>query len=314
MLLSPIDDPKESPQSSSVTYSRFRAVLFQDLLDSNSNNRAHALDNIVQIVTEWARVVTDNGSIADLSSSHPNPTPPFSPAPVACSIQATLFPSTNNPSTTSSTGPNATTTTTTTTSSVFHGHSIIGTALAMEKLTISTQQQQHVSDDDNNDDASQTYQAQRTRQESTTMSASSPIASSPHTSNSACHSASSSTSAEAQGASLSQTILSSSPMASSSYHFQNDPDVHFNRALPDKLSPLEERVAEVDEAARLLRHHILTILRFSVCCPYKDVKICLVGLLNELEVNQLLCLSFVLIHVILLVDLVFVVLMSVLIC
>ncbi|KAK3822468.1 MAG: PA26 p53-induced protein-domain-containing protein [Linnemannia elongata] len=136
MLLSPIDDPKESPQSSSVTYSRFRAVLFQDLLDSNSTNRARALDNIVQIVTEWAR-----------------------------------------------------------------------------------------------------------------------------------------------------TVLSSSPIASSSYHFQNDPDVHFNRALPDKLSPLEERVAEVDEAARLLRHHILTILRFSVCCPYKDVKICLVGLLNELEVK-----------------------------
>ncbi|KAK3817157.1 MAG: PA26 p53-induced protein-domain-containing protein [Linnemannia gamsii] len=143
MLLSPIDDPKESPQSSSVTYSRFRAVLFQDLLDSNSQNRARALDNIVQIVTEWARV----------------------------------------------------------------------------------------------------------------------------------------------SSSLSQTVLSSSPIASSSYHFQNDPDVHFNRALPDKLSPLEERVAEVDEAARLLRHHILTILRFSVCCPYKDVKICLVGLLNELEVN-----------------------------
>ncbi|KAG0364235.1 Sestrin-1 [Gamsiella multidivaricata] len=72
-------------------------------------------------------------------------------------------------------------------------------------------------------------------------------------------------------------------MTSSSYHFQNDPDVHFNRPLPDKLSPMEERVAEVDEAARLLRHHILTILRFSICCPYKDVKICLVGLLNELE-------------------------------
>lgn len=287
MLLSPIDDPKESPQSSSVTYSRFRAVLFQDLLDSNSTNRARALDNIVQIVTEWARVVTDNGSIADLSSSHPNPTPPFSPAPVACSIQATLFPSTSSSSTNSSADPNATlTTTTTTTSSVLHGHSIIGTALAMEKLTISTQQQQHVSSDDNNDDASQTYQSQRTRQESTTMSASSPIPSSPHTSNSACHSASSSTSAaEAQGTSLSQTVLSSSPIASSSYHFQNDPDVHFNRALPDKLSPLEERVAEVDEAARLLRHHILTILRFSVCCPYKDVKICLVGLLNELEVK-----------------------------
>lgn len=286
MLLSPIDDPKESPQSSSVTYSRFRAVLFQDLLDSNSTNRARALDNIVQIVTEWARVVTDNGSIADLSSSHPNPTPPFSPAPVACSIQATLFPSTSNSSTSSSIDPNATTTTTTTTttSSVLHGHSIIGTALAMEKLTISTQQQQHVSSDDNNNDASQTYQSQRTRQESTTMSASSPIPSSPHTSNSACHSASSSTSAaEAQGTSLSQTVLSSSPIASSSYHFQNDPDVHFNRALPDKLSPLEERVAEVDEAARLLRHHILTILRFSVCCPYKDVKICLVGLLNDLE-------------------------------
>ncbi|ORZ12104.1 PA26 p53-induced protein-domain-containing protein [Lobosporangium transversale] len=76
--------------------------------------------------------------------------------------------------------------------------------------------------------------------------------------------------------------FSSSPL-NSSYHFQNDPDVHFNRPMPDKLSPLEERVAEVDEAARLLRHHILTILRFSVCCPYKDVKICLVGLLNELE-------------------------------
>ncbi|KAF9081016.1 Sestrin-1, partial [Mortierella sp. AD031] len=283
MLLSPIDDPKESPQSSSVTYSRFRAVLFQDLLDSNSQNRARALDNIVQIVTEWARVVTDNGSIADLSS-HANPTPPFSPAPVACSIQATLFPNSN---TLIDNSTNATTTTTTTTmSSVFHGqqHSIIGTALAMEKLTISTQQQRASSDDSDDSQQQQGYQSQRARQESTTMSSSSPMFSSPQTSNSACHSASSSTSAaEVQGTSLSQTVLSSSPMASSSYHFQNDPDVHFNRALPDKLSPLEERVAEVDEAARLLRHHILTILRFSVCCPYKDVKICLVGLLNELE-------------------------------
>ncbi|KAF9168863.1 Sestrin-1 [Mortierella sp. AD011] len=261
MLLSPIDDPfpRQSIPSSSVTYSRFRTILFNDLLDSNPVNRARALDNIVQIVTEWARVVTDCNVLADLphprsfstSALHGNPTPPFSPAAAisaaTCSIEGTLFPPSDDNS--DPTLPNA-----------------------IEKLTISTHPHQRSPTEDPNALPHQP----RARTDSSTSS-SSPLASSPN--NSAI---SSSTTTDAAGA-QSVNCLSSSPLASSSYHFQNDPDVHFNRALPDKLSPLEERVAEVDEAARLLRHHILTILRFSICCPYKDVKICLVGLLNELE-------------------------------
>ncbi|KAF9994880.1 hypothetical protein BGZ79_000332, partial [Entomortierella chlamydospora] len=261
MLLSPIDDPfpKQSIPSSSVTYSRFRTILFNDLLDSNPVNRARALDNIVQIVTEWARVVTDCNVLADLpprsfsnSAIHGNPTPPFSPAAVisaaTCSIEGTLFPPSSDDNS-DPTLPNA-----------------------IEKLTISTHPHQRSP----TEDPSALPHQPRARTDSSTSS-SSPLASSPN--NSAI---SSSTTTDAAGA-QSVNCLSSSPLTSSSYHFQNDPDVHFNRALPDKLSPLEERVAEVDEAARLLRHHILTILRFSICCPYKDVKICLVGLLNELE-------------------------------
>ncbi|KAF9352193.1 hypothetical protein BGX34_000128 [Mortierella sp. NVP85] len=262
MLLSPIDDPfTRQSIPSSVTYSRFRAVLFHDLLDSNPANRGRALDNIVQIVTEWARVVTDNGALADLSRPgsfsaasglHGNPTPPFSPgaAGASCSIEGTLFP----PGTAPEDDPQ-------------------DPLSAMERLTISTNPH-HAT-------AENASPPQSRARKDSSVSSSSPIASSPN-SNSAFHSASSSSSnPDASG--CPNSVLSSSPMNPSSYHFQNDPDVHFNRALPDKLSPLEERVAEVDEAARLLRHHILTILRFSVCCPYKDVKLCLVGLLNELE-------------------------------
>ncbi|KAF9399223.1 hypothetical protein BGZ94_005788 [Podila epigama] len=90
MLLSPIDDPlPKQSAASSVTFSRFRAVLFNDLLDDNPTNRSRALENIVQIVTEWARVVTDNNALSDLSrqgsfstntNTNTNPTPPFSPA------------------------------------------------------------------------------------------------------------------------------------------------------------------------------------------------------------------------------------------
>ncbi|KAG0055439.1 Sestrin-1 [Gryganskiella cystojenkinii] len=276
MLLSPIDDPFPRPipsSSSSVTYSRFRAVLFNDLLDSNPSNRARALDNIVQIVSEWARVVTDNNALADLSRPgsfsaasiglHGNPTPPFSPTSAAglgamagpCSIEGALFSQDNNSTST----------------------------LSLEKLTISTSTSttsHHPFQRQNSDSSHRTH----SRQASSSMSSSSPLTSSPQP-NSALHSASSSTSAveTGSGSSGAQALLSSSPRTASSYHFQNDPDVHFNRSLPDKLSPLEERVAEVDEAARLLRHHILTILRFSICCPYKDVKICLVGLLKDLE-------------------------------
>ncbi|KAF9429227.1 Sestrin-1 [Entomortierella beljakovae] len=259
MLLSPIDDPfpKQAIPSSSVTYSRFRTVLFNDLLDSNPTNRARALDNIVQIVTEWARVVTDCNDLTDLARSgsfsstsgvHGNPTPPFSPAGATCSIEGTLFPGTLQ-------------------AACSDDESQTTLPNSIEKLTISThsQHQRTLSSED---------PPPRLRANSS-MSSSSPISSSPN------HSASSSTSAT--DGTVHPTCLSSSPLTSSSYHFQNDPDVHFNRALPDKLSPLEERVAEVDEAARLLRHHILTILRFSICCPYKDVKICLVGLLNDLE-------------------------------
>ncbi|KAI8594892.1 PA26 p53-induced protein-domain-containing protein [Dissophora ornata] len=268
MLLSPIDDPfpKQSIPSSSVTYSRFRAKLFHDLLDGNPANRARALDNIVQVVTQWARVVTDNNALADLarpgsfsatSGLHGNPTPPFSPAGAITgtspSIEGTLFAGTKAV-------PGA----------EDDHQSLPGT---MEKLTISTHPHQRTTTSE--DVGLSPYP--RSRKDST-MSASSPIHSSPCP----CHSASSSAS-NADAAAVPCSGLSSPPLTSSSYHIQNDPDVHFNRALPDKLSPLEERVAEVDEAARLLRHHILTILRFSVCCPYKDVKICLVGLLAELE-------------------------------
>ncbi|KAG0297963.1 Sestrin-1 [Dissophora globulifera] len=273
MLLSPIDDPfpKQSIPSS-VTYSRFRAYLFNDLLDSNPVNRARALDNIVQIVTEWARVVTDNDALSDLARSssfsaasglHTSPTPPFSPAGtsagVSSSIEGTLFP---NPADT--------------TDSDHDQQTLPGT---MEKLTISTHTHQHATIVDG---SSPTPQLSRSRKDSS-MSSSSPLNSSP-SSNGPCHSASSSSTSNVDAHGFSQSNgCSSSPLGSSSYHFQNDPDVHFNRALPDKLSPLEQRVAEVDESARLLRHHILTILRFSVCCPYKDVKICLVALLTELE-------------------------------
>ncbi|KAF9987482.1 Sestrin-1 [Modicella reniformis] len=257
MLLSPIDEPfpKQSTPSSSVTYSRFRAVLFNDLLDTNPANRARALDNIVQIVTEWARVVTDNNALVDLSRPgsfsaasglHGNPTPPFSPggtttgAAASCSIEGTLF---------GSLCP--------------EDDQLLQDPLAtMDRLSISTSPPLHPH-------ASEDVVSHRSRsRKDSFVSSSSPIASSPNSND------------PAGGL---NNALSSSPLNSSSYHFQNDPDVHFNRALPDKLSPLEERVAEVDEAARLLRHHILTILRFSVCCPYKDVKLCLVSLLNELE-------------------------------
>ncbi|KAF8981784.1 Sestrin-1 [Entomortierella lignicola] len=266
MLLSPIDDPfpKQSIPSSSVTYSRFRTVLFNDLLDSNPANRARALDNIVQIVTEWARVVTDCNDLANLvrpgsfsgPSGHGNPTPPFSPAAIigggACSIEGTLFPTTNAQT------------------SEDNVQSTLSNSI--EKLTISTHPHQRSSTEDLH-----TVPQQPRSRTNSSMSSSSPINSSPN------HSSSSSTSIPDATGVQSSNCLSSSPLTSSGYHIQNDPDVHFNRPLPDKLSPLEERVAEVDEAARLLRHHILTILRFSICCPYKDVKICLVGLLNELE-------------------------------
>ncbi|KAI1296181.1 Sestrin-1 [Mortierella claussenii] len=289
MLLSPIDDPfpkQSTPLSSSVTYSRFRAVLFNDLLDSNPVNRARALDNIVQIVTHWARVVTDNNALADLARPgsfsaasgisvgmgvHASLTPPFSPAGPATgagaatsSIEGTLFPDVG------------------TVANTEDEHDVQHTRLpssvlpsAMEKLTISTHPHQ-CSLTAESSEISPLHS--RTRKDSSiSMTSSSPIAGSPH------HSAASSASNPDAVNSQAATVSSLSPMNSSSYHFQNDPDVHFNRALPDKLSPLEERVAEVDEAARLLRHHVLTILRFSVCCPYKDVKICLVGLLTELE-------------------------------
>lgn len=270
MLLSPIDDPfPRQSIPSSVTYSRFRAVLFHDLLDTNPANRGRALDNIVQIVTEWARVVTDNGALADLSRPgsfsaasglHGNPTPPFSPGgtsgTASCSIEGTLFPSSSAacPEDGQHQDP-------------------LGN---MERLTISTNAHQPAS-------TAESVSPPRSRpRKDSSVSSTSPLAGSPN-SNGVCHSTSSSTS-NPDTAGNPNNVLSSSPMNQSSYHFQNDPDVHFNRSLPDKLSPLEERVAEVDEAARLLRHHILTILRFSVCCPYKDVKLCLVGLLNELEV------------------------------
>ncbi|KAF9177481.1 Sestrin-1 [Haplosporangium sp. Z 767] len=271
MLLSPIDDPfpKQSTQSS-VTYSRFRAVLFNDLLDNNPANRARALDNIVQIVTEWARVVTDNNALADLTrpgsfsaanTGHGNPTPPFSPAGMINgtlnSIEGTLFP-------TSLSDEN----------DAQDQSWMNANAVDMEKLSISTHPHQHIPTEG---DSAQT----RSRSNSLSVASSSPTAHSP-TVNGSCHSASSITE-NCDTHHIRPQILSSSPLTSSSYHFQNDPDVHFNRAIPDKLSPLEERVAEVDEAARLLRHHILTILRFSICCPYKDVKICLMGLLTELE-------------------------------
>ncbi|KAF9952592.1 Sestrin-1 [Mortierella alpina] len=283
MLLSPIDDPfpKQTTPSSSVTYSRFRAVLFNDLLDSNQTNRARALDNIVQIVTEWARVVTDNNALADLvrpgsfsgpSTGHGNPTPPFSPAGMAGgvfnSIEGTLF---------------STTPATAEANAAQEQDLPLTDALTFEKLTISTQA--HHKDGCTAEDRDGSPIKSRSRTDSSSTFSTSPLAHSPN-GTSICHSACSSTSVVENGSLTSGCglahCLSSSPM-SSSYHFQNDPDVHFNRALPDKLSPLEERVAEVDEAARLLRHHILTILRFSVCCPYKDVKICLMGLLTELE-------------------------------
>ncbi|KAG0197977.1 Sestrin-1 [Mortierella sp. GBA30] len=280
MLLSPIDDPFPKPTnpSSSVTYSRFRAVLFNDLLDSNQANRARALDNIVQIVTEWARVVTDNNALADIvrpgsfsgaSTGHGNPTPPFSPAGMAGgvfnSIEGTLFPNAN------ATSPEEND------SQEKDQQLNDSKSLALEKLSISTHAHQHAFGA--TEDAAGVSPIQsRSRTNSSSTFSSSPNASS------ICHSATSSSCAMENGSGCGLAhCLSSSPLTSSSYHFQNDPDVHFNRALPDKLSPLEERVAEVDEAARLLRHHILTILRFSVCCPYKDVKICLMGLLTELE-------------------------------
>ncbi|KAG0022606.1 Sestrin-1 [Podila clonocystis] len=264
MLLSPIDDPLPKQSASSVTFSRFRAVLFNDLLDNNPTNRSRALDNIVQIVTEWARIVTDNNALADFSrlgsfSANGNPTPPFSPANSngTSSIEGTLFGCSDAPD---------------------QDDAQCDPSLSMEKLTISTNPRTcpcATTED--------VIPHARSRQESTSMSASSPLASSP--SASACHSASSSTSVVENGScgAVDCAHILSSTLPSSGYHFENDPDIHFNRSLPDKLSPLEERVAEVDEAARLLRHHILTILRFSICCPYKDVKICLVGLLTELE-------------------------------
>ncbi|KAF9978809.1 Sestrin-1 [Actinomortierella ambigua] len=115
-----------------------------------------------------------------------------------------------------------------------------------------------------------------------TMSATSPVEGLPGRS---IHSASSSTSAAGAGASMGLTNPDwvGSCLSAGEYHFQNDPDIHLNREVPDKLSPMEERVAEVDEAARLLRHHVLTILRFTVNCPYKDVKARLLDLVAQLE-------------------------------
>ncbi|KAG0238963.1 Sestrin-1 [Actinomortierella wolfii] len=253
MAFSPTDDSvtRQVPSTpSSFTFSRFRAVLFNDILDANPATRAHALDNIVNIVTGWARVVTE----ARLNEcwSNPqleqqgNPTPPFSPA-------------------TGSTPPTSTI------------EGALDATSSFEKLSIST-------DAPVNEEAGEPTVAgmpPRSRTNST-MSATSPLEALP---GHAIHSASSSTSAAGAGASMGliNPEWVGACLCSGEYHFQNDPDIHLNREFPDKLSPMEERVAEVDEAARLLRHHILTILRLTVNCPYKDVKARLLDLVTQLE-------------------------------
>ncbi|KAF9160301.1 Sestrin-1 [Actinomortierella ambigua] len=270
MAFSPTDDSvaRQVPSTpSSFTYSRFRAVLFNDILDANPATRSHALDNIVNIVTGWARVVTD----ARLSESwsqqqqqqqqleqqagQGNPTPPFSPT-------TDLTPSTSTIDGTLCSEP------------------------SLEKLSISTATP--LSDEATAATETSTtavppplHPSSRSRTNST-MSATSPVEALPGR---AIHSASSSTSAAGAGASMGLTSPDwmGSCLNAGEYHFQNDPDIHLNREVPDKLSPLEERVAEVDEAARLLRHHILTILRFTVNCPYKDVKARLLDLVAHLE-------------------------------
>ncbi|KAG0331514.1 hypothetical protein BG004_001633, partial [Podila humilis] len=263
MLLSPIDDPlPKQTAASSVTFSRFRAVLFNDLLDNNPTNRAHALDNIVQIVTEWARIVTDNNALANFSrpgsfSTNGNPTPPFSPA-----AHNNNSDSNNDAGTATSSIEGALASSNNMKRDQFSGDQNSEPMLpdqssphvAMEKLTISTNHSRPCPcpcTAASEDGKGQRDHQARSRQESSSMSASSPLAYSPSTS--ACHSASSSTSATENGACGAVDcahILTSCSVPSSGYHFQNDPDIHFNRSLPDKLSPLEERVAEVDEAAR----------------------------------------------------------------